>query len=92
MLGAELQALALVGIALKTKIADAKTRPKRNLYEKKLNKNSKKAAELILYLERLQIAQAIEDSQKEQEFIDIRDSENDHADGRVEEEGTRAQN
>ena len=75
ILGAELQALALVGIDLKKKIDSAKTTPKKRLYKKKLEKNSRKAAELILYLERLQITEAIEQSKQKQEFIDIRDNE-----------------
>lgn len=81
LLGAELQALALEGVRYKKLIAEAKTKPKKKLYNNKLKKNSKRAAELILYLERLQISDAIEQSKQQQEFIDIRDSSDDNVEG-----------
>ncbi len=90
VLGAELQALALEGARLSNLIADAKTAPKKKLYKKKQTKNSKRAAELILYLERLQITEAIEQNKKQQEFIDTKDSKDDRAEGRVSEEGAEA--
>ena len=85
VLGAELKALALEGMRFKKLMDEAKTSPKKKLYKKKLAKNSKRAAELILYLERLQISEAIEQAKQEQEFIDTRDSENDDAEGRASE-------
>lgn len=90
IVGAELQALALEGMRLKQLIAEAKTQPKKKLYEKKLKKNSKKAAELILYLERLQIGEAIEQHNKEQEFIDTRNPEDATPRGRTSEESAQA--
>ena len=75
VLGAELKALAMVGLELKAKINTAKTTPKKRLYEKKLKKNSIKAAEIILYLERVQINKAIEENREQQKFIDIRKEE-----------------
>lgn len=86
VVGFELRALAEEGLRLKSLIASAKTTPKKKLYQKKLQKNSKKAAELILYLERLQIGEAIQQHNKEQEFIDIRNNEDATPGGRTNEE------
>jgi hypothetical protein len=75
ILQAELQELAAIGISLKNKIASAKTKPKKALYLKKQERNSKRAAEILLYLERVQISQAIKRGRQNQEMIDERTSD-----------------
>jgi len=93
----ELQAHMQIALALKAKIDAAKTAPKKNLYRKKLIKNNKKASELILYLEHLQVNRAIRQNKNKQEFIHTRNKENeDGADagsttgGRISPESTEA--
>lgn len=75
ILGAELRALAMEEMSLRKKLDTAKTTPKKNLLKKKIKKNSKKAAEIVLYLERIQIGKAVEESRQQQEFIDERNND-----------------
>lgn len=75
ILVAEIRALAAIGLELRQKIDSAKTAPKKKLYKKKLEKNSRRAAEIILYLEQVQVNKAIQKHKEEQQFIDIRNNE-----------------
>lgn len=74
ILADELRELALNGAAIKKKISEAKTSHKKKLYKKKLEKNSQRAAELIMYLERVQIGKAIQNNKDKQQLIDVRDT------------------
>lgn len=75
---AEIKYRASNALSLKEKIRSAKTAPKKKLYEKKLLKNSKRAAEILLYLEHIQVSNSIRKHEKEQQFIDIRNKEDDN--------------
>ena len=75
VLAAELKDLASTGMALRQKINTAKTSHKKKYYTKKYQKNSKRAAEVIMALERLQIAEQQRKHKQQQEFIDVRDAD-----------------
>lgn len=67
---AEVQELAMKGIALKKKRDEAKTKPKRDLYAKKMRKNSEAAVQLLptleMYTAKLRYLQNV----MSQEFVD----------------------
>lgn len=73
----ELRSLALKGVALKQKHDNAKTQPKRKLYKKKIERNSKRAAEILLYIQRVQQAKQAQQTEDQQEFIHTREDNND---------------
>lgn len=85
VLVSELNDLARIGTDLQRKIKSAKTSAKKKYFIKKRKKNSNRAVEVIMALDRLQIAEQEKQNKEKQEFIDTRNS-NDIVEERTSEE------